>query len=408
MGKKENGAGSIRQRPDGTWEGRYSAGVDPGTGKLIRKSIYGKTQKDVRERLTKIISSLDDGIYLEPSKLTVGQWFDIWLTEYCKEQKYLTVKQYRSMTDTHIKPGLGAVKLDKLTGPQVQKFFNDLSVTGRTIRNTDRKTGKVTEYKVPLSPKTIRNIHGIMSKAFTTAIQQGMMKRNPVEYVSIPKVEKKEIAPLTDDQIKQFLTVCAGHDFERVFKLILFTGLREGEALGLTWDCVDFDAGTLKINKQMQKRPARDGGYMFAPLKNDKPRTLTAPPFVMQMLKDQSVHQLEQRLSAGESWKGWQSMKERETGLVFTRPDGTHLDVSVLYKTYKKFADLIGAPDSRVHDLRHTYAVVSLQNGDDIKTLQGNLGHATAAFTLDVYGHVSDKMKQASADRMQVYHDSLG
>ncbi len=87
MGKKENGAGSIRQRPDGTWEGRYSAGVDPGTGKLIRKSIYGKTQKDVRERLTKIISSLDDGIYLEPSKLTVGQWFDIWLTEYCKEQK---------------------------------------------------------------------------------------------------------------------------------------------------------------------------------------------------------------------------------------------------------------------------------------------------------------------------------
>lgn len=408
MGKKENGAGSIRQRSDGTWEGRYCAGVNPGTGKLIRKSIYGKTQKEVRERLTKITAALDDGMYMEPSKLTVGQWFDLWLTEYCKSQKYATLKQYKSMTETHIKPGLGAVKLSKLTRQQVQKFFNDLSVTGRTIRNTDRKTGKVTEYKVPLSAKTIRNIHGIMSKSFTKAVQLEMMKYNPVADVDLPKVEKKEIAPLTDEQIKQFLTVCAGHDFERVFKLILFTGLREGEALGLTWDCVDFTAGALKINKQMQKRPARDGGYMFAPLKNDKPRTLTAPPFVMQLLREQSVRQMEQRLSAGENWKGWQSMKERETGLVFTRPDGTHLDISVLYKTYKKFAGQVGAPDSRVHDLRHTYAVVSLQNGDDIKTLQGNLGHATAAFTLDVYGHVSDKMKEASAARMQVYHDSLG
>ena len=92
MGKKENGAGSIRKRPDGLWEARYCAGTNPGTGKPIRKSIYGKTQKEVRERLTKITAELDDGIYTDPSKLTLGQWLDTWLSEYCADKKYLTLK----------------------------------------------------------------------------------------------------------------------------------------------------------------------------------------------------------------------------------------------------------------------------------------------------------------------------
>ena len=112
-------------------------------------------------------------------------------------------------------------------------------------------------------------------------------------------------------------------------------------------------------------------------------------------------------MQAGEVWQGWQSAKERETGLVFTRDNGRNLDVTMVYKAYKKLAEQIGAPDSRVHDLRHTYAVLSLQNGDPIKTVQDNLGHATAAFTLDVYGHVSEKMKEDSASRMQAYIENM-
>ena len=163
----------------------------------------------------------------------------------------------------------------------------------------------------------------------------------------------------------------------------------------------------MKINKQLQKRPERDGGYTFAPLKNDKARTITAAPFVIQLLREQQTVQIEQRQKAGEQWQGWKDMEERKTGLVFTRDSGRHLDATMLYKAYKKLAEQIGAPESRVHDLRHTFAVLSLQNGDNVKTVQGDLGHATAAFTLDVYGHVSEKMKEDSAARMQAYIDAL-
>lgn len=389
------------------WEAQVTVGNDPGTGRQVRKTFTGKTQKEVREKMQAAAVAVQDGDFFEPSRITLGGWFDLWFRDYCGDKKYLTVKQYKSMTETHIKPALGAVKLCKLTPPQIQSFYNELQRTGHTIKEKDPDTGKIATRHEPLSAKTVKNIHGIMSKALSTAADVGYIKSNPAERVTLPRVEKKEIHPLTDLQVKEFMAACAGHEYERVYKLILFTGLREGEALGLTWDCVDFDAGTLKITKQLQKRPERDGGYTFAPLKNDKARTITAAPFVMQILKAQYKAQTEQRLCAGEIWQGWQSLEERKTGLVFTRDTGRHLDCTMLYKAYKKLAEQIGAPESRVHDLRHTYAVLSLQNGDPIKTVQDNLGHATAAFTLDVYGHVSEKMKEDSAARMQAYIENL-
>ena len=412
--RRAKGTGNIRKRTvtrNGKkyefWEAAVTIGYDPGTGKQIRKSFTGASMKEVREKMQAAAVAVQDGDFFEPSKITLGGWFDLWFKDYCGDKKYLTVKQYKSMTETHIRPALGAMKLSKLTPPQIQSFYNELQRSGRTVKEKDKETGMTITRQEPLSTKTIKNIHGIMSKALSTAVDVGYIKSNPAERVTLPRVEKKEIHPLTDEQIKAFMKACTGHDYERVYKLILFTGLREGEALGLTWDCVDFEAGTIKIVKQLQKRPERDGGYTFAPLKNDKARTITAAPFVMKILEEQEKAQLCQRLRAGEVWQGWQSLEERKTGLVFTRDSGRHLDCTMLYKAYKKLAEQIGAPESRVHDLRHTFAVLSLQNGDPIKTVQDNLGHATAAFTLDVYGHVSEKMKEDSAARMQAYIEKM-
>ena len=413
-GRRAKGTGTIRKRtvtrngkPYTYWEASVTTGYDPGTGQQIRKAFTGKTQKEVREKMQAAAVAVQEGEYFEPTKITLGAWFDIWFKDYCGDKKYLTVKQYKSMTDTHIRPALGAVKLSKLTPPQIQGFYNELQRTGRTIKEKDPETDETITLQVPLSAKTVKNIHGILSKALSTAVDVGYIKSNPTDRVTLPRVEKKQIHPLTDEQIKAFMAACSGNEYERVYKLILFTGLREGEALGLTWDCVDYDSRSIKIVKQLQKRPERDGGYTFAPLKNDKARTITVAPFVMQILREQELAQYEQRMKAGELWQGWQSMEEHKTGLVFTRDSGKHLDVTMLYKAYKKLAAQIGAPESRVHDLRHTFAVLSLQNGDPIKTVQDNLGHATAAFTLDVYGHVSEKMKEDSAARMQAYIDKL-
>jgi len=121
------------------------------------------------------------------------------------------------------------------------------------------------------------------------------------------------------------------------------------------------------------------------------------------ILKEQKVLQMQQRIKAGPAWKGWNSPEEQEKWFVFTTELGDHYCPQTVYAHFKKIAKKIGAENANVHSLRHTYAVLCLQNGDDVKTVQSNLGHATAAFTLDVYGHVSEKMKQDSADRMEAY-----
>ena len=201
----------------------------------------------------------------------------------------------------------------------------------------------------------------------------------------------------------------AGTDgFGTLFKVVVFTGLRLGEALGLTWDCVDFQKKRLTINKQLQKRPLADGGFVFAPLKNDKVRIIAPAPFVLDLLWQWQQRQKEDRLIAGGLWEGWKNEQERQVSIVFTNDLGGHLHPQTVLVHFKKLAAAVGAPKARIHDLRHTYAVLSLQNGDDVKTVQENLGHATAAFTLDVYGHVSERMKEASAQRMQQYIEAMG
>ena len=129
---------------------------------------------------------------------------------------------------------------------------------------------------------------------------------------------------------------------------------------------------------------------------------------MVKIFEKQKIKQRTDKLAAGELWEGFQSIEEQESALVFTTKMGKHLSCATLYNNFKRIAVKIGAPAARVHDLRHTFAVISLQNGDDFKTVQDALGHATAAFTLDVYGHVSDRMKEESARRQQEYIKSLG
>lgn len=411
-----SGAGSIRQRPDGRWEARVTVGTDPGTGKPIRRSLYGNTQKETLAAMRSVLKAVDDGVYIEPTRLTLAQWLDIWQSEYLLSQKYGTIRTYRANIRQHILPAIGAVKLSKLTPHIIQGFYNDLLESGRTVPKKDKngkivkKNGVIVTEAAPLNAKTVRNIHGTLTKSLSQAVKLGYIVRNPCDMVELPRVEKTQITPLTDEQVRAYLDAAETDDtYGDLLRVILFTGLREAEATGLTWDCVDFKKGTLKICKQLQKRPAEAGGFQFAALKNDKTRILRPAPFVMDMLRAVRSKQAERRLQAGDLWQDWIDTSKQYAAcrLVFTNLLGDHLHPQRLYAHHKKIAAMAGAPDARVHDLRHTFAVLSLQNGDDVKTVQENLGHATAAFTLDVYGHVSERMKEDSAARMQGYFENL-
>ena len=398
MSKRANGDGTITKRTvtrSGKqytfWEGRLTIGTDPGSGKQVRKSFTGKTQKEVREKMQAAAVSVNEGQFFEPSKMTVKEWFETWMKEYSGDKKYFTIDQYNSFGKNHILPALGAVKLSALSPVHIQKFYNKL---GSEISG---KTGK------PLSAKSIRNIHGILSKCLNVAVDQGLIKSNPCDRVTVPKVVKAQIEPLTEEEQKAFLKAIQSHRYNVLFTTMLFTGMRISEAIGLTWDCVDAQKGTLKVYRQLQKRLKKDGGYTFAPLKNSKTRIVQLSPYIIDLLQKHKIKQQQQRLAAGELWKGFDNLEEQETAFVFCDDLGQHLKQDTVRSDFKELC-----PDSRVHDLRHTFAVNSLQAGDDFKTVSESLGHATAAFTLDVYGHVSDEMRKQHAARQQEYIKALG
>ncbi len=375
------GGGTIRQRPDGRWEARFTVGRDPGTGKQIQRSVYGSTQKEVRQKLAQAVAEVDNGTYQAPSKMTVGQWLDIWQKDYLGGVKPFTAQGYEKNVRVYIKPALGAIKLDALNAHTVQKFINDM--------------GQPHEDKPPLSPKTVRNAHGVLHKALQQAVKVGYIRFNPADACELPRLERKEINPLDSDAMAAFMRAIGGHRFEAIYLTMLFTGMRRGEAFGLLWDCVDLDKGTIRIDRQLQNIPGRPGEFRLISTKNGKGRTITAAPFVVELLKKHRARQLRDRLKSGPLWQ--------DHGYVFCNEVGEHLSPSTVYHNYKEIVASIGLPDLRLHDLRHSYAVASLRAGDDVKTVQSNMGHHTAAFTLDVYGHVTEEMKRASADRMEAY-----
>lgn len=379
--KNAKGGGTIRQRPDGRWEARFTVGRDPGTGKQVQRSVYGATQKEVRQKLAQITAAIDNGTYTVPSKMTVGQWLDIWSRDYLGGVKPFTVLNYSQHIKNHIKPALGAVKLEALNAHTIQGFYNSL--------------GKPQGDKPGLSAKTVKCIHGVLHKALSQAVKVGYIRFNPAESCELPRIERKEIRPLDNEEIGAFMKAVQGHRFEALYLVTLFTGLRRGEVCGLTWDCVDLDLGTILVNKQLQNVPGQPGEFRLVSSKNGKGRTIAIAPFVVEVLRRHKVQQAEARLKAGPLWQN--------NGFVFCNEVGEHLSPNTVYHNFKRIAVSIGLPDARLHDLRHSYAVASLRAGDDIKTVQGNLGHHTAAFTLDTYGHVTEEMKRASAERMEAF-----
>lgn len=383
--RSAQGAGTIRQRSDGRWEARYTVGRDPGTGKQVQKSIYGATQKEVRQKLQQACAAIDNGLYMEPSRLTVAEWLDIWLKEYIGNVKPFTVRSYNDQVRLHIAPALGAVKLTALNAHTIQSFYNRLQ------KGTDTTHG--------LSPKTIKNIHGVLHSALKQAVNLGYIRFNPSDACTLPRVEKPKIKPLQESDIAAFLEAIKGHNFETLYLVDLFTGMRQGEILGLTWDCVDFEGGTILVDKQLQKEKKRGGKYLLVPNKNDKARRIAPAPFVMKVLKEHRRRQLEMKLRAGPLWQ--------DSGLVFTNDTGGHLVHVTVYKHFKRLIAGIGLPETRFHDMRHTYAAAALHSGDDVKTVQENLGHHAAAFTLDVYGHVTERMQKDSAQHMEGFIKGL-
>lgn len=362
------------------WEVRISMGYDPITGKQIQKSVSAKTQKEVREKLKKVLTELENDTYIEPCKMTVGEWLDIWAKEYLNNIKILTKENYLHQISKHLKPGIGQIKLECLNTLTIQRLYNSLQT------------------EKGLSAKTIKNIHGVLHMALSQAVDSGYIRKNPSDACKLPKINKSEIVALEPEQMSTLLQKAQEDSYNNLFITALFTGMRQSELIGLSWDCVNMETGVITVKQQLQ---CKDGEYFISTPKNGKPRVVVPAPLVMEALHQEKAKQDSYRMAAGSLWSN-------PHNLVFTDSLGKNLVRRTVVKHFKKITERSGIdPAFRFHDLRHSYAVASLQAGDDIKTIQSNLGHATAAFTLQVYAHVNDSMRQESSARMQKYYESV-
>lgn len=206
------GSGTIRQRKDGLWEARYTVGRDPGTGKQVQRSIYGKSEKEFLQKLQKVQVSITSGTYIEPERMTVGDWLDIWLDGYTANLKDATERSYRDNVRLHIKPGLGAVPLQKLKAHTVQGFYNDLSKSGRILQKGQKKAAPA-----GLSAKSVRINHAILHKALNQAVLLGYIPANPTTACVLPRQTKKEMQILPEGDLPAFLKAVEGHKHRALF-----------------------------------------------------------------------------------------------------------------------------------------------------------------------------------------------
>jgi integrase len=372
MGKRGNGEGSITRRSDGRWMARYMVHTAAGPK---RKYIYGKTRQEVAEELSKALSDRASGFVFDAGTLTLGEYLDRWLSHSVRGSvRQRTFERYEQIARVHIKPTLGRIKLKALTPTHVRSLYQEKLDDG-------------------LAPRTVQYIHTTLRKALKEAVQDGLIPRNVSDAVKAAKSAKKEINSLAPEQSRIFLEVASGDRFEALYVLAIHCGLREGELLGLKWDDLDLEAGTLSVRRTLSE--TREIGRIFEPPKNGKGRSIKLTPGAIEALRDHLGRQLKEIERAGDRYQ--------DQGLVFPSQAGTPMNAKNLTaRSFKPLLVQAGLPHSvRLHDLRHTCATLLFGKGVHPKIVQELLGHATIAITLDTYSHVLPNMQSEAVVAME-------
>lgn len=341
-------------------------------GKRVRKAYFGKTRADAARKLNQALADKERGLPPIAERLTVAVFLDQWLTDVVAPSvRPKTLASYEYICRVHLAPSLGRHRLARLTPAQVQQFMNSRLEYG-------------------LSPRSVAYCRAVLRRALGQAMKWGLVARNVAALVDPPRRERAEIQPLTPTQARRFLEAVKGHRLEALFTAALALGIREGEALGLMWEDVDFDHGTISIRRQLQRVNKK---LLFVEPKTAKSRrTIVMPAIVVDALRAHRLRQLEERLAVGEAWE--------EHGLVFTSHWGTPLYPENMGRSLRPLLVQAGCPPQRFHDLRHACASLLFAQGLSAKAVMETLGHSQIATTADLYGHMYMELRREVADRM--------
>ena len=373
--RRANGEGNLRKRSDGRWEGRYTAGYDPDTGKRVIKNVLGKTQAEVREKLKLAVEDSQKVDASRDRNLTVGQWAALWFENYAKPSiRESTAEYYRNYIEKHIVPRIGKIKLSKLTTLDIQKFYN-----------TTRKSGRVQRYEdmedLSLSSKTVRGLHAMLRQCLEQAVTERLIPFNPAANCKLPPKEKKEMQIIPSEKLGDYLRAAKDHGVLPMFYLELTSGLRRGELLALLWTDLNVKEKCLTVSKSVSRGKGE--------LRVTEPKTKNSIRTVY--IDDTAIRLLVE-----------DHKKHPSNPYLFPSPvTGGMYGPDCVGRIHKKLLERAGIEEHvRFHDLRRTFDTMALQNGIDPKTVSGMLGHYSAEFTLDIYTNVTKEMQKEAAKRI--------
>jgi integrase len=370
-------AGQVIKRGDKTWLVRIFMGCDAnGKRRYLNKTIRG-TKKDADTYLSKTATAISTDTFVEPSSLTVSDYFTKWLETAARPRvAERTFDSYSELITRYVTEDLGSRKLSDLRPLHIQKLYADMQGRG-------------------LSARTVRYLHAVLSSALKQAVRWGMLVRNPAEVVDLPKQVRKEMQALSPTEAGRFIKAAAEDKWGIIFVFALATGMRPEEYLGLQWKDVDLEQGVVIVRRALIWR-ATGGGWHFGEPKTARSRrSIPLPASTLRSLVEHRRKQAEERLKAGAEYQ--------QHDLVFATSEGSPLMPRNLkrrhFRPILKAAEL---PDNfRLYDLRHSCATLLLAAGENPKVVSERLGHASITLTLDVYSHVLPTMQQAASEKLE-------
>lgn len=423
--KRGNGEGSITKRKDGTWMGRVTTGRND-DGKLKRQCVYGRTRSEVSEKMNKIISELNTGTYMEPTRMTLAEWLNTWLWDYKKQSlKPASFMRYEICVRVHIVPVIGKMLLRDVRPMNIQKLINS---------SKDRNQ----------SCRSIKYIYTTLHNAFDLALKNGLVSSNVCKSVVLPKQEKKEIKILTIEEQDRFMEVIKGHRFELAFIIDLFTGLRLSELLALKWSSIDFDEGVIRVSGNIQRVKNYENSEKKTKVIHQTTTKTKAGKRTIPLL-DELVELLKQHREVQEKEKEIAEGVYNDDGYIFCNPLGQCLEPRRMIEYFNtlagkaglgkvkmprgwksgdplpkkfKFPKWFSPPEGwkpgeslpldfklpegiNFHALRHTFASRGLEKGINPKIMQELLGHSSIIMTLDLYSHVLPDTKKEAINKLK-------
>ncbi|HZJ26831.1 MAG TPA: tyrosine-type recombinase/integrase [Acidimicrobiia bacterium] len=361
-----NRAGSIKREGD-TWFFVVDVGNGAGQRRQVRKRGFA-TKREARAALTEALGELQRGTYVRPQRITVAAYLDDWLASRTTVGlRPSTIAGYHNIIRRHVRPVLGDVFLQDLMPQDLDRLYADLLAGKRSGR--------------PLARRTVRYIHTVLGKALRDAVRTDLIARNVARRATPPSAasaRSPEMSVWTPDELREFLEVSAGSHHAAMLRVAALTGLRRSELCGLRWQDVDLTALRLVVRQAITTADHVPVAGETKTTRSRRPVDLDATTAAV--LRAHRKCQREERLLLGPGW--------RDSGLVFTMPDGSAWHPDVITRAFARLVERSGLPRIRLHDLRHTHATHLLAAGINVRVVSERLGHASTAFTLDVYGHV--------------------